>query len=95
MEVHGGYVSDRMCRPTPFNQAELNNPLRDLDLPKASAELFGSGLKKTFGIGFHLYVSDPRQVGFAVFREGQSAYPYCDNVKELNTYVGCKYKAED
>ena len=32
--------------PQPFNQAELNDLVRDLDLPKSSAELLGSRLKE-------------------------------------------------
>ena len=39
------YECDDDQQPKPFNQAELNDPVRDLNLPKASALILDSKLK--------------------------------------------------
>ena len=39
------YECDDDQQPKPFNQAELNHFFRDLNLPKVSALILGSGMK--------------------------------------------------
>ena len=88
-------VGSRMCQP--FTQAELNDLVRDLYLPKSSAELLGSRLKEknllTPGTTFMFRNREKDLLQYFIKDE---ELVYCIDVTGLIESMGCEsYVAEE
>ena len=83
--------------PKLFNQVELNDLVRDLNLPKESAQLLGSRLKEhrllVPGTTFAWYRH--REAEFTQFFEKKDALVFCSNICGLIEHMGMLYKADE
>ena len=86
-------VSSQSNDPQLFTQAELNDLVRELDLPKSSAKLLGSRLKEKnlltpeTKVSFYRY----REKGLIEFFKMEENLLFCDNIDGLITAMGTSY----
>ena len=89
--------SDRSAGPSKFSQAELNDLIRDLDLPKESAMLLSSRLAEKHllkeGTTFSWYRH--REAEFTPYFTKKDDLVYCHNVTGLVAAMGKDYNASD
>ncbi|KAI6651281.1 hypothetical protein LOD99_5429 [Oopsacas minuta] len=87
----------RSNSPQLFNQSELNDLVRDLDLPKESAELLGSGLKEKNLLlpetKFYSYRN--REIEFLKYFIVEDGFMFCHDVSPLVNALGCPYVPND
>ena len=83
--------------PQLFNQAELNDLVRDLDLPKESAEMLGSRLKQKnlLAPGTKVTAYRNREKEFLQFFEMHDAFVYCSDISGLLKEIGCEYQSSE
>ena len=84
-------------QPKPFDKAELNDLVRDLNLPKASALILGSGLKAK-----HMLSTDTtfawyklRENEYICFFAKEHSLVYCVDVQGLIKKLGTVYNFND
>lgn len=81
--------------PRLLNQEDLDDLVRDLDLPKSSAELLGSRLQErnllTPGTSVTVYRN--REAQFVQFFSSKQDLVYCNNIEGLVTSMGIDYDA--
>ena len=91
------YTIEHDISPKLMLQEDLDDLVRDLNLPKESAELLGSRLQeRNFlapGTTFAWYRH--REQEFVRFFSFQSSLVYCDNVEGLVSHMGKEYNAAD
>ena len=83
--------------PQLFTQAELNVLVRELDLPKISAELLGSRLKEKNLLAPEIKVSfyRHRKKGLMEFFKMEENLLFCDNIEKLITAMGTSYTSSE
>ncbi|KAI6656196.1 hypothetical protein LOD99_1529 [Oopsacas minuta] len=90
-------VLSRSNSPQLFNQSELNDLVRDLDLPKESAELLGSRLKEKNLLlpetKFYSYRN--RAIEFLKYFIMEDGFVFCHDVSPLVNAFGCPYVPND
>lgn len=83
--------------PKLFTQFELNDLVRDLGLPKDSAQLLGSRLKEknllAVGTSFHWYRS--REQEFTPYFSQEADLVYCSNIDGLMQKFGIAHKVDE
>lgn len=97
----GSEVSDiynpGTSEPIPFTQSELNDLVRDLGLPKDSAEVLGSRLKEkkllASGTSFSWYRNREKDLVSFFSKEGDLVY--CNNVPGVMASFNVEYVPED
>lgn len=93
----GSYVPDNTDIAQTFSQAELNDLIRDLDLPKISAELLGSRLKAknllSPGTSFSWYRN--REEEFTCHFSKTESLVYCSDIPGLIAKLGVNYNATE
>ncbi len=74
-----------------FSQTELNDLLRDLDLPKKSAELLSSTLndKNLLALGTLVPFYPNRKKDLLQFFEMEDDFVFCNNIRGLLEAMGC------
>ena len=79
--------------PTLITQAFLNDWVRDLNLPKGSAEVFGSWLQHNNLLAPNTTYSwyRRREKGLVQYFSLEETFLYCDNVAGLLQAMGCAY----
>ncbi|KAI6647174.1 hypothetical protein LOD99_8827 [Oopsacas minuta] len=84
-------VLSRSNSPQLFNQSELNDLVRDLDLPKESAELLGSRLKEKNLLlpETKLYSYRNREIEFLKYFIMEDGFVFCHDVSPLVNALGC------
>lgn len=91
------YTIKHDISPKLILQEDLDDLVRDLNLPKESAELLGSRLQeRNFlapGTTFAWYRH--REQEFVRFFSSQGSLVYCDNVEGLVSHMGKEYNAAD
>ena len=86
-------------QPKPFNQAELNDLVRDLNLPKASALILGSRLKAkctgmlSFNTTFVWYKHCERK--YICFFAMEHSLFYCVDIQDLTEKLETVYNPSD
>ncbi|KAI6650813.1 Nuclear pore complex protein [Oopsacas minuta] len=90
-------VLSRSNSPQLFNQSELNDLARDLDLPKESAELLGSRLKEKNLLlpetKFYSYRN--REIEFLKYYIMEDGFVFCHDVSPIVNALGCPYVPND
>ena len=89
-------VSQQNDEPQLFTQAELNDLVRKLDLPKSSAELLGSRLKEKNMLAPETKVSFYRykEKNLEFFKMEENLL-LCDNIEGLKTAMGTSYTSSE
>jgi hypothetical protein len=94
--IEDDYTATDNKEPKLMSQSDLDDLVRDLDLPKQSAQLLGSRLQeRNFlapGTTFSWYRH--REKEFAEFFSSEHSLVYCNNVEGLVSKMGMEYKAE-
>ena len=80
-----------LTTPKLFSQAELNDLVRDLDLPKKSAELLSSRLndKNLLAPGTLVSFYRNREKDLLQFFEMEDDFVFCNNIRGLLEAMGC------
>ena len=80
--------------PQLFTQADLNDLVRDLDLPKNSAELLASRLKDTNLLAPGTVVSfcRNRERDFVQFFRMEDEFVFCEDINGFLNAMGCGYE---
>ncbi|KAI6653894.1 hypothetical protein LOD99_3070 [Oopsacas minuta] len=90
-------VLSRSNSPQLFNQSELNDLVRDLDLPKESAELLGSRLKEKNLLlpetKFYSYRN--REIEFLKYFIMEDGFVFYHDVSPLVNALGCPGSSQD
>jgi hypothetical protein len=83
--------------PQMFTQSELNDVIRDLELPKGKAELLGSRLKenKLLAAETSMYSYRYRKQEFTCYFSQDGDIVYCCNIRGLMQKFGVDYKRND
>lgn len=96
-DVDVNYHPDTTDKPQLFLQTELNDLVRDLSLPKNSAELLGSRLKAKNllapGTTFSWYRT--REQEFIQYFSSEDSLVYCCNIAGLIEQLGTKYDSTE
>ena len=91
-DTESEYSSTESQKATPqqFNQSELNNLVRDLDLSKQAAEILASRLNEKHVLNSSAKVSyfRKRDEHFITFFKEEKQLIYCDNVPGLFGQLG-------
>ena len=80
--------------PQLFTQADLNDLVRDLDLPKNSAELLASRFKDRNLLAPGTVVSfyHNREIDLVQFFRIEDEFVFCDDINGLLNAMGCEYE---
>ena len=89
--------SSRSKSPQLFNQFELNDLVRDLDLLKESAELLGSRLKEKNLLcpDTKFYSYRNREIDFLRYIVMEDEFVFCHDVSGLVNALGCPYLQDE
>lgn len=87
------YQPEHDCIPERFSQSELNDLVRDLNLPKESAELLGSRLKSKNLLepGTHYSWYRHREEELVPLFSHTDSLVYCNNINQLMHFYGIEH----
>jgi hypothetical protein len=93
----GIYVPDANISPHLLSQAELNDLVRDLELPKEKAELLGSRLQEWNLLQPNTKVSHfrHRHLQFSSFYLQEENVCFCHDISGLMQGIGCRYDPKE